>query len=140
MTVLTTAVARSRAAVGRVAGVPWRILPRVKRGDERPVPDTSREEFVVLAHLFAPDKRDGWVSDVTSFETGRFPGISGDDLALTVWENPTGGVIRQHDVVQEVVAAPAIGRKYRVSKPPGGDATGHIRLDLAALEVTRNKP
>lgn len=140
MTVFDDAVARSRAAVARTAARPWRILPRVKPADERPRPDATRVEFIVLGHLFAPDKIDGRVSDITAFESGRAPGIVGDDLALTVWDNPTGGVIRQHDVVQEEVAAPAVGRKYRVSKPPGGDATGHVRLDLAALEVTRDKP
>lgn len=137
MTVFSEAVARSRAAVARTAGVPWRILPRMKRPDEQAKPDPDRAEFTVLGHLFAPDKIDGRVSDITAFESGRAPGIVGDDLALTIWDNPAGGVIRQHDVVQEVVSAPAIGRKFRVSKPPGGDATGHIRLDLAALEVTR---
>jgi hypothetical protein len=134
MTIFSDAVARSRAAIARTNGVPWRILPRLKRPDARPEPDPSRAEFTVLGHLFAPDKLDGRVAELNAFETGRFPGIVGDDLALTVWENPTGGAIKHHDVVQEVVEAPAIGRKFRVSKPPGGDATGHIRLDLASLE------
>lgn len=87
----------------------------------------------MTARLFAPDKLDGKVSDTTAFETARAPGIVGDDLALVVWSVPAGCEIRQHDVVQENLQLPAIGRKFRVSKPPGGDATGHIRLDLTAL-------
>lgn len=134
MTALDQAIRRSRVAAARTTGVPWRVLPRVKKGESRPVPDLLRTEFEVTAHLFAPDKLDGRVADITAFESGRSPGIVGEDLALVVWANPTGGVIRQHDIVQEVVTAPAVGRKYRVSKPPGGDRTGHIRLDLTALE------
>ena len=137
MTVFDDAVARSRAAVARTAAKPWRILPRVKRGDGRPEPDDSRVEFTVLGHLFAPDKLDGRVSDITAFESGRAPGIVGDDLALTVWENPTCGEIRQHDVVVEVLHGAFEGQKFRVSKPPGGDRTGHIRLDLASLGISR---
>lgn len=137
MTVFSDAVVRSRAAVTRTVGVPWRILPRVKPVDGRPVADTSRVEFTVTGHLFAPDRITGRVSDMNAFETGRAPGIVQDDLALTVWENPTGGDIRQHDVVQEVVAEGQRARKFRVSAPPGGDATGHVRLDLSPLEPSR---
>ncbi|MFC5505150.1 hypothetical protein [Bosea massiliensis] len=133
MTAFQDAVSRSRAAVTRAYAVPWRILPRVKIGQERPVPDTSRQAFEVKGHLFAPDKVDGRVAELNAFETGRSPGILGEDQALTVWENPTGGVIRQHDIVEEVVEAPAAPRRYRVSNPPGGDATGHVRLDLQDL-------
>ncbi|MDP3407240.1 hypothetical protein [Bosea sp. (in: a-proteobacteria)] len=135
MTVFQDAVARSRATVARTYAVPWRVLPRVKTGQERPVVDTTRAPFEIKAHLFAPDKADGRVAEVNAFETGRSPGILGDDLALTVWENPTGGRIRQHDVVEEVVTAPAVPRKFRISNPPGGDATGHVRLDLQALKA-----
>lgn len=140
MTVFSDAVARSRSATARTFAVSWRILPRMKSPDERPAVDPTREPFIVQAHLFAPDKVDGRVSDISSFETGRAPGIVSDDLALTVWDNPTGGVIRQHDIAEEVVDLPAIGRRYRVSGPPGGDATGHIRLDLKTLSPSRNTP
>lgn len=135
MTALDAAIARSRVATARTVGKPWRILPRVKRGDERPVPDPTRAEYEIIGHLFAPDKVDGRVAEISAFETGRSPGIVGDALALTVWANPTNGVIRQYDIVQEVVAAPAlVGRKFRVGGPPGGDATGHVRLDLTVLQ------
>lgn len=140
MTVFQEAVARSRATVARTYAVSWRILPRVKRGQDRPVVDPARQPFEIKAHLFAPDKADGRVAELNAFETGRQPGILGDDLALTVWENPTGGIIRQHDVAEEVVEAPAIGRRYRISAPPGGDATGHVRLDLTTLQPSRDTP
>ncbi len=140
MTVLTDAIARSRAAAQRITAVPWRILPRIKRGEERPVPDASRQAFIVQAHLFAPDKTDGRVSDVTAFESGRAPGIVGDNLALVVWSVPAGSEIQQHDIAEEVVEPPAIGRRFRISKPPGGDATGHIRLDLTPLSPTAGEP
>lgn len=134
MTALGNAIGRSRAAAARATGVAWRVLPRrQKRPDDRPEPDPARPEFEVQAHLFAPDKVDGKVTDTTAFETARAPGIVGDDLALVVWSLPAGCEIRQHDIVQEKLAAPAVGRKFRVSKPPGGDATGHIRLDLSTL-------
>lgn len=140
MTALDDAIRRSRSAAARTTGRPWRILPRVKRPDERATADAGRAEFTVTAHLFAPDKVDGRVPETIAQESGRYPGILGEDLALVVWGNPTGGEIRQHDIVQEVVAAPAIGRKYRISKPPGGDRTGHVRLDLAALEPGGPRP
>lgn len=126
-------MARSRATVARTYAVPWRILPRVKIGQDRPIPDTTRAPFEVKGHLFAPDKVDGRGAELNAFETGRSPGILGEDQALTIWENPTGGVIRQHDVVEEVVTAPAVPLRFRVSNPPGGDATGHVRLDLQDL-------
>lgn len=134
MTIFSDAVRRSRAATARTVGVPWRILPRIKHGDERPVTDASRLPFDVSGHLFAPDKVDGRVTDITAFETARAPGIVGDDLALTVWENPTGGVIRHYDLVQELLPDGALGRTFRINRPPGGDATGHVRLDLTALQ------
>ncbi|MFC5391625.1 hypothetical protein [Bosea vestrisii] len=134
MSALDIAIGRSRIAAARATGATWRVLPRrKKRPDDRPEPDPARPEFEVQAHLFAPDKVDGRVSDTTAFETARAPGIVGEDLALVVWSVPAGCEICQHDVVQEVPRMPAVGRKFRVSKPPGGDATGHIRLDLAAL-------
>lgn len=134
MTALDDAIGRSRTAAARATGAPWRVLPqRRKRPDDRPETDPARPEFEVQAHLFAPDKVDGRVSDTTAFETARAPGIVGEDLALVVWSVPAGCVIRQYDIVQEMRAAPAVGRRYRVSKPPGGDATGHIRLDLTTL-------
>jgi hypothetical protein len=140
MTVLTDAIARSRAAAERITAEPWRILPRVRRGEERPVPDASRQDFIVQAHLFAPDKADGRVAEVNAFETGRAPGILGDDLALVVWSAPAGSRIAQHDIAEEVVEAPAVGRRYRIAKPPGGDATGHVRLDLTALSPSAGAP
>ncbi|CAD5274993.1 hypothetical protein BOSE62_130671 [Bosea sp. 62] len=134
MTAFSDAIGRSRAAAARATGATWRVLPRkVKRAGDRPEPDPSRPEFEVQAHLFAPDKLDGKVSDTTAFETARSPGIVGDALALVVWSVPTGCRIQQDDVVQETLPAPAVGRKFRIEKPPGGDATGHIRLDLKAL-------
>lgn len=134
MSALDDAIGRSRAAAARATGRTWLVLPhKVLRAGERPVPDPARPEFEVQAHLFAPDKVDGKVSDTTAFETARAPGIVGDDLALVVWSVPAGCKIRQHDLVQETLASPDVGRKYRVSKPPGGDATGHVRLDLTNL-------
>ncbi|MCP4564058.1 MAG: hypothetical protein GY873_30140 [Bosea sp.] len=134
MSALTDAIGRSRAAAARATGAPWRVLPRkAKRPGDRPVPDPARPEFEVQAHLFAPDKVDGRVPETIALESGRHPGIVGDDLALVVWTVPPGCQIRQGDVVQEKLGAPAVGRKFRVSKPPGGDATGHVRLDLSAL-------
>ena len=70
MSALTDAIGRSRAAAARATGATWRVLPRkVRRSGDRPVPDPGRPEFEVQAHLFAPDKLDGKVSDTTAFET-----------------------------------------------------------------------
>jgi hypothetical protein len=130
MTIMDAAILRARGETARIAGERWRVEPRVKAADARPQPDATRPAFTVTARLFMPDRIGARSAVVEAFETGRAPGFVADDPQLAVYAVPAGCVIRQNDILIHV----ATGRRFRVSDPPGGDDTGHVRLSLTLID------